>query len=107
MEEDSVKHGDILDFANYYYLHDGTYPGVQIFQNSWTGGPFSWQFNDPLALLILNRTTSLYTHDSTVSESESEMILSRRKGLYNQVILYYVLPYVQQKKNKINQDKNK
>ena len=35
------------------------------------------------------------------------MILSRRKGLYNQVILYYVLPYVQQKKNKTNQDKNK
>ena len=27
--------------------------------------------------------------------------------MYNQVILYYVLPYVQQKKNKINHDKNK
>ena len=26
----------------------------------------------------------------------TEVILSRRKGLYNQVILYYVLPYVQQ-----------
>ena len=35
------------------------------------------------------------------------MILSHRKGLYNQVILYNVLPYVQQKKNKMNQDKNK
>ena len=35
------------------------------------------------------------------SNLKSQMILSRRKGLYNQVILYYV----QQKKNKMNQDK--
>ena len=26
MEEDSVKHDDILDFAIYYCLHDGSYP---------------------------------------------------------------------------------
>ena len=26
MEEDSVKHNDILDFAVYYCLHDGSYP---------------------------------------------------------------------------------
>ena len=26
MEEDSVKHDDILDFAMYYCLHDGSYP---------------------------------------------------------------------------------
>jgi len=26
MEEESVKHDDIFDFAIYYSLHDGSYP---------------------------------------------------------------------------------
>ena len=26
MDEDSVKHDDIVDFAIYYCLHDGSYP---------------------------------------------------------------------------------
>ena len=32
----------------------------------------------------------------------TEVILSHRKGLYNQVIIYYVLPSVQQEENKMN-----
>ena len=37
----------------------------------------------------------------------TEVILSRRKGLYNQVILYYVLPYVRQKKTRWTKTKAK
>ena len=30
MEEDSVKHDDILDFTIYYCLHDGSYPDCGV-----------------------------------------------------------------------------